>query len=41
LLPQVILGWVTAGLIQPQAALRRYFDRQHLAELAAAQLTHV
>jgi len=41
LLPQVVPGWVTAGLIQPQAELRRYFDRQHLEELAAAQLAHV
>ena len=39
LAPQVVQGWVTAGLIQPQAETRRYFDRQRLAELAAAQLT--
>ena len=40
LAPQVVQGWVTAGLIQPQAETRRYFDRQRLAELAAAQLAH-
>jgi hypothetical protein len=37
LLPQVVPGWVTVGLIQPQAETRRYFDRHRLAELAAAQ----
>ena len=41
LTPQVVHGWVTAGLIQPQAETRRYFDRQHLEELAAAQPAHV